>query len=142
MRNGLFHVAKEAGSDDVLGVGMWLRPHEAGKPETWPEYLEGWRLWANQVGMNLWYGRGGLNVKASFPSFRSFPHAPITPSCRIGISEKIEREGGRSSRSRELKLAYLPRYRSHRPLPPYFSPLPANLQQQTTSSPLTPPPPN
>ncbi|KAI0400835.1 acyl-CoA N-acyltransferase [Xylaria palmicola] len=34
MRNGIFHVAREEGSDEVLGAGM-----------------------------NLWYGRGGLNVK-------------------------------------------------------------------------------
>ena len=31
--------------------------------ETWTEWYEGWKLWTQQVGMNLWYGRGGLNVK-------------------------------------------------------------------------------
>ncbi|KAL0941288.1 uncharacterized protein CTRU02_204051 [Colletotrichum truncatum] len=63
MRNGIFHVAKEEGSDDVLGVAMWLRPQQAGTPSTWNDWLEGWRLWFGQVNYNLWYGRGGLNVK-------------------------------------------------------------------------------
>lgn len=63
MRNGIFHVAKEEGSDQVLGVAMWLRPRPASDPPTWNDWLEGWRLYVNQIGMNLWYGRGGLNVK-------------------------------------------------------------------------------
>ncbi|KAI8952066.1 acyl-CoA N-acyltransferase [Xylaria longipes] len=63
MRNGIFHVAKEEGSDEVLGVACWLRPQRADQPQTWHDWFEGWRLWSNQVGMNLWYGRGGLNVK-------------------------------------------------------------------------------
>ncbi|RWA13869.1 hypothetical protein EKO27_g1250 [Xylaria grammica] len=63
MRNGIFHVAKEEGSDEVLGVACWLRPQRAGQPSTWHDWFESWRLWLNQVGMNLWYGRGGLNVK-------------------------------------------------------------------------------
>ncbi|KAI1816810.1 acyl-CoA N-acyltransferase [Poronia punctata] len=63
MRNGLFHVAKEEGSDDVLGVACWLRPELAGQPQTWYDWFEGWRLWFNQLGMNLQFGRGGLNVK-------------------------------------------------------------------------------
>ncbi|KAI0480836.1 acyl-CoA N-acyltransferase [Xylariaceae sp. FL0804] len=63
MRNGLFHVAKEEGSDEVLGVACWLRPQPAAQPQGWHDWLEGWRLWLSQVGMNLWYGRGGLNVK-------------------------------------------------------------------------------
>ncbi|KAL6860356.1 hypothetical protein ACO1O0_004383 [Amphichorda felina] len=62
MRNGIFHVAKEEGSDKVIGVAMWLRPQPAGQPPSWNDWLEGWRLWAGQVGMNLWYGRGGLKV--------------------------------------------------------------------------------
>jgi hypothetical protein len=69
IRNALFHVAKEAGADDVLGIAMWMPPRPTDKPVTWGEWLhdsvEGWRLWGNQVLMNLWYGRGGLNVKVS-----------------------------------------------------------------------------
>lgn len=66
MRNGIFQVAKEEGSDEVLGVAMWLRPEKkTDQPATWHDWFEGWRLWLNQVGMNLWYGRGGLIVKVS-----------------------------------------------------------------------------
>ncbi|KAI0389871.1 acyl-CoA N-acyltransferase [Xylariaceae sp. FL0594] len=63
MRNGIFHVAKEEGSDEVLGVACWLRPQPTGQPQTWHDWYEDWRLWFNQFGMNLRYGRGGLNVK-------------------------------------------------------------------------------
>jgi hypothetical protein len=67
IRNGLFFVAKEAGSDLILGTAMWLPPRPLNQKQNWSEWLweqwEGWRLWGNQVGMNLWYGRGGLNVK-------------------------------------------------------------------------------
>ncbi|KAK1709506.1 acetyltransferase [Colletotrichum lupini] len=63
MRNGVFHVAKEQGSDEVLGVAMWLPPQPADAPPTWNDWFEGWRLWFGQVNYNLWYGRGGLNVK-------------------------------------------------------------------------------
>ncbi|KAK7935314.1 hypothetical protein PG985_000809 [Apiospora marii] len=63
MRNGIFHVAKEEGSDRVLGVACWLRPQEVDKPRSWIDWLEDWRLWINQVSMNLLYGRGGLIVK-------------------------------------------------------------------------------
>ncbi|KAF2010482.1 hypothetical protein BU24DRAFT_399865 [Aaosphaeria arxii CBS 175.79] len=63
MRNGIFHVAKEEGSDKILGVAMWLRPQPAGTPETWNDWYEGWKLYFSQVAMNLYYGRGGLNVK-------------------------------------------------------------------------------
>ena len=44
---------------------MWMPPKPAGEKETWAEWLEGWKMWGQQVGMNLWYGRGGLNVKVS-----------------------------------------------------------------------------
>ena len=71
MRNGLFYVAKSEGSDRVLGVAMWLPPRPAGQQRTWAEVWEGWRFWANQVGVNLWYGRGGLKVKVSFISLVS-----------------------------------------------------------------------
>lgn len=68
IRNALFYVAKDSSSDEpdrVLGIAMWLPPRPAELKETWGEWLEGWRLWTNQVGMNLRYGRGGLNVKVS-----------------------------------------------------------------------------
>ncbi|KFA71633.1 hypothetical protein S40288_03674 [Stachybotrys chartarum IBT 40288] len=48
MRNGIFHVAKEEGSDEVLGVACWLRPQPAGQPPTWHDWLEGWRLYFGQ----------------------------------------------------------------------------------------------
>ena len=67
LRNALFHVAKEEGSDKVLGIAMWIPPRATDEPLTWGEWLwdsfEGWRLWGNQVAMNLQHGRGGLNVK-------------------------------------------------------------------------------
>ncbi|KAK7432436.1 hypothetical protein QQZ08_001001 [Neonectria magnoliae] len=63
MRNGIFHVTKEEGSDKVLGVAMWMRPQPANQPPTWNDWFEGWRLYFSQVAMNLYYGRGGLNVK-------------------------------------------------------------------------------
>lgn len=60
-------MAKEEGSEKVLGIAMWIPPRATDKPLTWGEWLwngfEGWRLWGNQVAMNLQYGRGGLNVK-------------------------------------------------------------------------------
>jgi len=66
IRNALFYVAKDDEAEDpdrVLGISMWLPPKAIGQKETWGEWLDGWSLWAQQVGMNLWYGRGGLNVK-------------------------------------------------------------------------------
>lgn len=71
MRNGIFHVAKEEGSDQVLGVACWLRPQKVGEPRTWTDWLEDWRLWLNQVSMNMFYGRGGLIVKVSLGCFVS-----------------------------------------------------------------------
>lgn len=63
MRNGIFHVAKEEGSGKVLGVAMWLKPQPISQPPTWNDWFEGWWLYFSQVAMNLYYGRGGLNVK-------------------------------------------------------------------------------
>ncbi|KLU83561.1 hypothetical protein MAPG_02616 [Magnaporthiopsis poae ATCC 64411] len=63
IRNGMFLVAKEEGSDKVLGVAMWLPPRAANQKQSWGEWFEEWRLYFNQVAMNLRYGRGGLNVK-------------------------------------------------------------------------------
>ena len=77
MRNGIFHVAKEEGSDKVLGVAMWLRPQPLNTPATWKDWFEGWNLYFNQVAMNLWYGRGGLNVKV-------IPSSLPTPTLCLG----------------------------------------------------------
>jgi hypothetical protein len=73
MQNALFHVAKDDGAETqkernkVLGVAMWMRPKPPGAPETWTEWYHNWLLWGKQVGMNFWYGRGGLNVKVRPP---------------------------------------------------------------------------
>ncbi|KAG4432665.1 hypothetical protein IFR05_011843 [Cadophora sp. M221] len=62
--NALFYVAKEFDDNEkVLGIAMWMPPRPAEPKETWGEWWEGWKMWTQQVGMNLWYGRGGLNVK-------------------------------------------------------------------------------
>jgi hypothetical protein len=68
IRNALFYVAKDPNSNDperVLGIAMWMPPKPVELKESWGEWLDGWKLWGSQVGMNLWYGRGGLNVKVS-----------------------------------------------------------------------------
>lgn len=81
MRNGIFHVAKEENSDKVLGVAMWLRPQPADQPPTWNDWFESWKLYFGQVRMNLWYGRGGLNVKVCCPR-----------SCKIqGVTDQDQR---------------------------------------------------
>jgi GNAT superfamily N-acetyltransferase len=66
MRNALFYVAKNTDSDkkdEVVGIAMWMPPRLVGEKTTWTEWLEGWRVWAEQVMMNSLYGRGGLNVQ-------------------------------------------------------------------------------
>jgi len=66
IRNAIFHVAKDPDSsepDKVLGIAMWMPPKPEGEKQSWYDWFEDWKLWANQVKMNLWYGRGGLNVK-------------------------------------------------------------------------------
>ncbi|KAM3083667.1 hypothetical protein ACMFMG_002216 [Clarireedia jacksonii] len=63
IRNALFYVAKDSKNDRILGVAMWLPPRPIGSKETWAEWFDSWKMWCQQVGMNLWYGRGGLNVK-------------------------------------------------------------------------------
>lgn len=50
----------------VLGVAMWMLPRHVEWTESWDEWLQGWLLWGRQVGMNLWWGRGGLNVEVRF----------------------------------------------------------------------------
>ena len=86
IRNGIFHVAKESGSDEVLGVAMWLRPQKADQPQTWNDWYEGWKLYFNQIGMNLWYGRGGLKVNVSSETL-----VP-TPGCHAGMLTMISRD--------------------------------------------------
>ncbi|KAF2486346.1 acyl-CoA N-acyltransferase [Neohortaea acidophila] len=66
MQHALFFVAKDPSSstpDQVLGVACWLAPRDPSAPQTWSEWAGDWWLWFSQVRMNLWYGRGGLNVR-------------------------------------------------------------------------------
>jgi GNAT superfamily N-acetyltransferase len=66
IRNALFYVAKDTDSDkqgEVLGIAMWMPPRPVVEKATWKEWLEGWRIWAEQVAMNAFHGRGGLNVQ-------------------------------------------------------------------------------
>lgn len=62
IRNGKIFVAHTP-ERRCAGIAMWVAPREAAKPQTWGEWLEEWRLWFDQVKMNVTYGRGGLNVK-------------------------------------------------------------------------------
>jgi len=65
MAHALFHVAKNSddSSDKVLGVACWLPPCSSDESQTWSDFFGSWWLWFEQVKMNLWHGRGGLNVK-------------------------------------------------------------------------------
>lgn len=65
MRHALFHVAKDTSdpSGRVLGVACWMPPRDTSRAQTWSEWFGDWQLWLEQVRMNLWYGRGGLNVR-------------------------------------------------------------------------------
>jgi len=65
MHHALFHVAKDTSdpSGKILGVACWLPPSQPGSPESWFDWMGSWQLWLSQIRMNLWYGRGGLNVK-------------------------------------------------------------------------------
>ena len=65
MSHALFKVARDSSdpSDKVLGVACWLAPRSPSEPQSWSEWAGDWWLWSSQVRMNLWYGRGGLNVK-------------------------------------------------------------------------------
>lgn len=101
MRNGIFHVAKEEGSDRVLGVACWLRPQEVDKPRSWNDWLEDWRLWMNQVSMNLLYGRGGLVVKVSLGRFvsdlrRSRSAVRRSPEQLIGLRKALRDQVARA----------------------------------------------
>jgi GNAT superfamily N-acetyltransferase len=42
---------------------MWLPPSPTSQAQSWSLYLSHWQLWLNQIFMNIYYGRGGLNVK-------------------------------------------------------------------------------
>jgi GNAT superfamily N-acetyltransferase len=66
MHHALFHVAKDPDSsqpDKVLGVACWLSPVDPAAPRSWKAWAGDWWLYLSQIHMNLWYGRGGLNVK-------------------------------------------------------------------------------
>jgi hypothetical protein len=101
MRNGIFHVAKEEGSEEVLGVACWLKPQPTGQPASWYDWLEGWRLWMNQVGMNLYFGRGGLIVKVSGCNFDESNIRPRVPPVIITT--------GRAWQSSEFRELYIVR---------------------------------
>jgi hypothetical protein len=83
IRNALFYVAKEDGDDRVLGVAMWILPKPTAQKQTWQQWLgdsvAGWRFWFNQVRVNLWYGRGGLNVKVSLREFSLMALGRVSP---------------------------------------------------------------
>ena len=61
----MFYAAKEDGSDKVLGSSRGLPSQRAGEKQAWHDWFEDWRMWAEQVAMTTWYGRGCLNVKVS-----------------------------------------------------------------------------
>ncbi|MCJ1308264.1 hypothetical protein MMC25_001917 [Agyrium rufum] len=69
IENAMFFVAKDLGAataserNRVLGIAMWMPPSKVGNPLSWNQWYQSWLLWARQVQMNLWWGRGGLNVK-------------------------------------------------------------------------------
>lgn len=65
MSYALFSVAKDTDdpSGKVLGVACWLSPRDPSAPQTWSEWYGDWWLWLMQGRMNLFHGRGGLNVK-------------------------------------------------------------------------------
>ncbi|KAF2848127.1 acetyltransferas-like protein [Plenodomus tracheiphilus IPT5] len=64
IQHGLFHVARDmAEPNKILGCAMWIPPHAPSESESWSLYLSYWWLWANQIRMNLWYGRGGLSTQ-------------------------------------------------------------------------------
>ena len=87
INNALFYVAKDSDAktekerEKVLGVAMWMPPREAGKKETWKEWMWNWWLWGRQVGMNLWWGRGGLNVKVCRHENENTRNGNKTPCC-------------------------------------------------------------
>lgn len=76
----MFYVAKdlEKYGEKVLGIAMWMKPRRTDDIVSWGEWVgdkwEGWKLWFQQVGMNLWYGRGGLNVKVRLCSVSYFSY--------------------------------------------------------------------
>ncbi|KAF1921389.1 acyl-CoA N-acyltransferase [Ampelomyces quisqualis] len=64
IQHGLFHVARDTSDPaKILGCAMWMPPRAPSTAESWSLYLSYWRLWVNQIRMNLWYGRGGLDTK-------------------------------------------------------------------------------
>ncbi|KAK0264196.1 hypothetical protein LTR91_010179 [Friedmanniomyces endolithicus] len=64
--HALFHIARDPSSPSpaqILGVACWLPPRDPAAPRSWHEWRGEWWLWLSQVRMNLWFGRGGLNVQ-------------------------------------------------------------------------------
>jgi len=65
INHALFQVAKDTAdpAEKVLGVACWRKPANPRAPQTWNDWVGSWWLWFQQVKMNLWHGRGGLNVR-------------------------------------------------------------------------------
>ena len=62
--HGMVLVARDTSAPStVVGCAMWLPPRRTSEPESWSLYLSYWYLWLNQIRINLWFGRGGLNTK-------------------------------------------------------------------------------
>ncbi|TLD29728.1 acetyltransferas-like protein [Venturia nashicola] len=64
IKHALFYVCRsKSDPSKILGAAFWLPPTPPTQPQSWSLYLSFWYLWLGQIGMNLYYGRGGLNVK-------------------------------------------------------------------------------
>lgn len=64
IKHALFYVCRSTSNPSkILGTAMWMPPSPSSVPQSWSFYLSTWYLWFGQLGMNIYYGRGGLNVK-------------------------------------------------------------------------------
>jgi GNAT superfamily N-acetyltransferase len=67
IRNALFFVATDSDRpdpDEIIGVGMWMRPASAHATQSWSSWLDDWTLWGKQIWNLVRYqGRGGLITK-------------------------------------------------------------------------------
>jgi hypothetical protein len=61
MRNGHIYVAHTP-ERRCAGVAIWVGPRPLAHKPTWDDWMQDWLLWFKQVGMNMRFGRGGLNV--------------------------------------------------------------------------------
>jgi hypothetical protein len=70
-----------------------MPPRPSELKETWGEWLEGWKLWCQQVGMNVWYGRGGLNVKVGEFHYRQTSRGAIEAIEKVFVTRIFLRIG-------------------------------------------------